>query len=243
MPKILPEDQRIKKYTRGYFTSRQIPEIQSWFRQTLRTDQLSAIGYALGYPSYDAVCKALSLSSDPKVLPARKFHELVADLGEGATRVPSGVVDVGCGRGELLASFIYLNVPCWGIDPAPGAAELVPETMQWVATDGYDFINKGMYAGLTEIPRDAPVDTVIMCESIEHIRETEFDRGWKYIKDVLLKDGGLFIVVNWIDYHPIRPDPSGYDHIRYVTDEFYDTLAEQAKSTVFRRGSHLVLEL
>lgn len=244
MVKILPEKARIQKYTRGYFTDRPIPEIQSWFKQTLRTDQLSAIGYALGYPTYQSVCKVLGLSQDPKALPNRVFHELVKELAMGnGSRQPAGVVDVGCGRGELLASFLYLDVPCWGIDPAPGAAELVPETMAWVACEGYNFINKGMYQGLRDVPRDRPIDTVIMCESIEHIRESEFAAGWTYIKDVLLKDGGLFIVVNWINYHPIRPDPSGYDHIRHVNDAFYDRLTVQAKRVVFRQGSHLVLEL
>lgn len=243
MVKTLPEPQRIAKYTRGYFTDRNMPEIRSWFQKTLRTDHLSAMGYALGHKSYKSIVQALNLPEDPKILPSRTFDKLAFELEKTMTRTPKTVVDVGCGRGELLAAFHLLGVTCWGIDPAPGAASLVPETLSWVGMSRNYFINKGAFEGLLSVPTGVPIDTVIFCESIEHIRPEEFEKAFRYVKNILFgKDGGLLIIVNWIGFHPLKPDHTGYDHIRLVDDAFYDRLSKEAKRVVFRFGSHLVLE-
>lgn len=245
MANILPEGERLKKYTaQDYYLPTRWIENQSWHKKTLRSDQLAAIGYSLGYKNYAEVCnrlKKFGISRERmKDLPNVKYDALVKELESGKQRTPRVVVDVGCGRGELLLAYHLLGVECVGIDPSPGAKELVPKTMAWGNVKWWEFINKGLLPGLQTIHRK--IDTVIMCESIEHIREGEFKAGWQIICEKLSQTSGMFIVVNWINYHPIPIDRTGYDHIRRIDNPFYDRLSVDAKNVIFRRGSHLVLE-
>jgi len=244
MVETLPELERLKKYTaKDYYLPTRWIENQSWHKKTLRSDQLAAIAYSLGYKNYAAMCKQLNMFginiNRMKDLPDVQYGTLIKELDVKRTRTPKFVVDIGCGRGELLLSYQLLNIDCVGIDPSPGAKELVPQTMKWEDIKQYKFINCGMLEGLRQIES---ADTIVMCESIEHVREIEFNKAWKIVCDLLNKTHGLFIVTNWINYHPIPVDGTGYDHIRRIDNVFYDTLSLDAKKVIFRRGSHLVLE-
>lgn len=243
MVETLPENQRLAKYTaKDYYLPTRWIENQSWHKKTLRTDQLAAIGYALGYTKYAHICERLArfgIEADkPKKL-VSSYLPMILALGSSRKRTPERVIDVGCGRGELLLAFHILGIPCIGIDPSPGAKTLVPQTMAWEKVTGYHFVNQGMYDGLKDIQS---ADTIIMCESIEHVRESEFTKGWLEVCRLLNKSHGLFIVVNWINYHPIPRDKTGYDHITRIDNPFYDRLSKCAKKVVFRRKSHLVLQ-
>lgn len=245
MANILPEAERLRRYTPDYFLSTKWVENCSWHEQTLRTDQLSAIGYSLGYWTYRQVCDRLAaLDVDytrPRHLPGSKYDALLAALDEGRSRSPRLVADIGCGRGEMLLSYHLLGVECVGIDPSPGAEVLVPQTMAWSGVEDYRLLNSGFADGLATLEKE-PVDTIVFCESIEHVRETEFTTGWRLVRNILTRSAGLFIAVNWMDYWPIPVDNTGYDHIRRIDDALYDRLSADARSVIFREGSHLVLQ-
>lgn len=246
MTKTLPEGERLSHYTaKSYYLPTRWVENRSWHHKTLRSDQLAAIGYSLGYPTFRQICTRLShlgIHHDhPRVLPPGPYCPLVQVLGKGRSRTPNLVLDVGCGRGELMLSYYLLGIPCIGADPSPGAATLVPQTMAWEGIEGYRFVNKGLRDALTDL-HDEPVDTIIFCESIEHIREEEFDQAWPIATDVLTRSHGLLIIVNWIDFWPIPVDKTGYDHIRRIDNRLYDRLSKDARHTTFRDRSHLVLQ-
>ena len=101
-----------------------------------------------------------------------------------------------------------------------------------------------MLDGLHEIrKRGLKPDTVIFCESAEHIPRKELFTAFEIIKDMLTVTSGLMIIVNWIDFHPIQKNGNAdWNHITTIDDVVYDWLATQAKSVVFRQGSHLVLQ-
>lgn len=245
MVKILSEDERLKKYTPEYFTGRRCPEIRTWEAQRLRPDQLAAIGYALGYPDYESVRRVLSLDKDPRAIPDFLFSRYACMLDEHKTRTPGCILDIGCGRGELMLSFGIIGLRCVGIDPSPGAAELIPVTMDtWyrVQQEEYEFWPCNMQNGIGHVwDRGILLDTVIMCESMEHIPEDEFETAWPVVCELLTETGGMFIAVNHIDKWPIPVDHTGYDHIRRVDDDLYDRLIKSAREVIFRQGSHLVL--
>jgi len=242
MVNTLPEKERLLKYTaEDYYLPKKWVENQSWHDKTLRTDQLSVLAYSLGYTNYGQMCRQLAglgVDKDRPLKLVSTYMPLIMKLGEGANRVPSAVVDIGCGRGELLLAYSLLGIDCIGIDPSPGAKTLVPITMGWENITQWELINKGMHQGLLDIPY---ADTIIMCESIEHVRPEEFANGWKRVCELLTARQGLFIVANWITYHPIPIDNTGYDHIRRIDDAFFDTLSRDAREVVFRQKSHLVL--
>lgn len=161
------------------------------------------------------------------------FHWAMHEPGGGLRR-PVHVLDVGAGRGELSAMFALCGIPVTGLDPSPAAASLYARTLRvWAKAE------PRVIADAAEL-KD-PADTVIFCESLEHIPEDVFNAMWPRIVEWLNQYQGRLIVANWEENHPIEPDGTGWDHVRRVDDALYDWLAE-GRTTVFRRGSHLVVD-
>lgn len=243
------EQQRLSHYDINYFIGRACPECMSYDMKILRPgDMGAAVCYAFGYKSYKQVQEVLGIpDGNPKWLPSGDhFSKQMERIRSKATRTPKCVVDIGAGRGELCAAIQSLDTKVFGIDPSPGAGVLFGQTMESWVTKGiktYSFLSLGMYDGLTMIAKDGwDVDTIIMCESIEHIPEEEFDRAWFLLVEMLKRTSGLLIVTNFINNHPLWTDRTGYDHIRAVDDTAYDKMSSWAKSVAFRQGSHLVLQ-
>ncbi len=142
-----------------------------------------------------------------------KFHDNDVD----APRNPGIISSIGCGEGVLEAFLERLGHTVVGVDPSPGAQQLYRGT--WL-TDRY--------------PGDA--GTVLFVESLEHLPVDVFDDIWQRIPAHT-----RIVVTNWLTFHPIEPDGSGWDHITRVDDELYDRLSEGHR-VVKRHGSHLVLD-
>ena len=127
-----------------------------------------------------------------------------------------------------------------------GAASLIGETFRkyYNLPPPHEFINKSMLDALCEIRKSGLIpDTVIFCESVEHIPGKEFFAAFEIIKNMLTVTSGLMIITNWIYFHPIQKNRNmDWNHITTIDDAVYDSLAAQAKSVVFRQGSHLVLQ-
>lgn len=136
--------------------------------------------------------------------------------GEEDARGPGLVYSIGCGPGRLEAHLEGMGVRVIGVDPAPGAVE--------------------MYAGSELVPSyDGGGDTIIFCESLEHLPITEIDRIWP-----LIPMSARIIVANWLAWDSI-PGDHEWDHITTVDGELFDRLSE-GRRVIVRRGSHLVLD-
>lgn len=231
----MKEDKRLGKYTVEYFTSRKIPEIQSWHNRIVRDDICAALCYALGYTREE--------TRRLEKLSGTDYKEHWNKICAGKKRTPVLVADVGAGRGEICALLSMGNIEAVGIDPSPGAAALFPKTMkEWANKDGFFFYNLNSIDGLKKLMYLGMFpDTIIMCESIEHIRKDEFEETWKLVCQILTKTRGLFIVTNRLKFHPILPDRTGYDHITRIDDALYDRLSS-GKNVLVREKSHLVLQ-
>jgi SAM-dependent methyltransferase len=145
------------------------------------------------------------------------FGRPFAGKGVDAPRVPGTIYSIGCGEGRLEAQLERMGCEVYGVDPSPGAREL--------------------YRGsclLTEYPGGG--STILFVESIEHLWPQEFWAIWTAIPP-----GARVIIVNWLDFWPIEPDNTGYDHVTLVDDALYDRLSVGHR-VVVRRGSHLVVE-
>lgn len=231
------------RYSVGYFSAGKAEDIPYFKKQLRQGDMLPAIYYALGGTSYGekeekdfAVCDTL----DKQIDMLKKLEKLKMGKLENKRR-PRKVISIGSGRGEIDAVFRLLGIDCICVDPSPGAAIMYAQTMdKWANTQNYKFVNKRYKDSLSDIGDD--FDTLIFCESIEHISADEFESVWTTVKNILNKNNGLLIITNWANFHPIYPDDSGWDHIRIVDDKFYDYLSMDAKKVIFRRGSHIVLQ-
>jgi SAM-dependent methyltransferase len=132
-------------------------------------------------------------------------------------RYPGVITSIGCGDGVLERFLEDLGYTVIGVDPSPGAQALYQGT---VLVDRYPG-----HAG-----------TVLFVESVEHLPGDVFDDIWARIPA-----GTRVVFTNWVGFHPIEPDGTGWDHITRIDDAFYDRLCEGHR-VVKRNGSHLVLE-
>lgn len=236
-------------YDLDYYTSRDIPECRSYDMGIIRPgDMGAAILYAFGIDSYDDVSRILSIPpSDPRHLPAgADVRSQATLLGSHMSRRPRLAVDMGCGRGEIAATLAHLGVNTLAVDPSAHTENLVRDTARRFygqATAPVPFLNKGCYSALRGMR--TPPDTVIFCESIEHMPVKEVWRSFSLLSRMasLAPHGIRVIITNWIDLHPIRRVGRDWDHLHDVDDGFYDRLESYAGRTVFRRGSYLVLGL
>ena len=212
-------------------------------------DMASCLCYALGIESYDDICQLLDI---PEVV-ERKGHKLwlpenvnfkdqIQIIQSKQTRYPKKILSVGSGRGELEASFIYLGIPVVGCDPAPCIPEIYKQTMlEWIDCDDYVFHNMEFHEVAEMYSEQLMFDTIIFCESLEHIPEGTFEYGWNLIKNHLYTLHGRLIVCNTISNHPIKISCT-WNHVRRVDDDLYDRFESEAVRTIFRQGSHLVLQ-
>lgn len=130
------------------------------------------------------------ISSKGKILPLRLSIPLeLAQLSEGMQ-----VIDIGCGRGEIIIHSAFKGSLAWGIDYAYHALELTKEAV-------YDFTDPHIQKNISlqqadarMLPfSDASADVVFMLDVVEHLLPDELraalDEAWR-----ILKPGGQVII-------------------------------------------------
>ena len=183
--------------------------------------------YKLGYfqqPGLEKDYHELGLLRPDQVY-AISYALGLTDARRHLQRKPQKILSIGCGQGVIESFLASKGAHVTGTDIANN-----------VENDGFHFV----LGNMDDISYD-DYDTVIMCESIEHIPQDEFDRNWPRIVGMLKKTKGIFIVTNWFEYHPIRVDATGWNHVREINDELYDSLASFGE-VVVRNKSHLVIQ-
>ena len=84
-------------------------------------------------------------------------------------------------------------------------------------------------------------------ENSTHIKLDKLKTYAKKLADKIKTEfTGLFIITNWIHYHPIFfkmfQTEWEHPHCRHVDDNLYDRWSNDAKRVSHRYGSHIVLE-
>lgn len=222
----------------------------SWNTRSLKFgDALAALAYAHGI-TFDAMRKAF-----PEVLTDERWQgqtesvnkryidEQIDFLNRSASRRPKNVLEIGGGRGEVAATLHRMNIGVTSIEFSNGANQWYKETGEQFFGQGWQNVeplNKSVDVAINDVDLKT-FDTIIMVESLEHIPEEKFNPVWDRIVNQF---HGLFIVTNWLSYHPIAVGQyaSVTEHCRLVNDALYDQWISQARQCVFRDRSHLVLE-
>ena len=92
------------------------------------------------------------------------------------------VLDVGCGRGEVLRRCADLGVEAYGVDYAPVAVQMAREAGSVCRADA------------KRLPFEAlSFDRVLMFDLVEHLHPWELDRALAETRRVLRSDGRLII--------------------------------------------------
>lgn len=137
-----------------------------------------------------SVCEGYQefLSSEGEYLSQRLTEaRAVAGIASGMA-----VLDVGCGRGEMLRSTTRLGARAFGIDYAEVAVRLSQKIARQEAEDGHPV---GVYqASALYLPFHAGTfDRVLMFDIVEHLYPAELDLALSEARRVL-KPGGRIIV-------------------------------------------------
>jgi len=226
-----------KEYFLGKPTKK---EQMAWDREMLRYgDQCCALGYAFGLSSFFEVRDVFGFKEDGKLPePVMTAKEQVERLYHARRRTPRSVLDVGGGRGELAAAFAYCGIKTQMVEPSKAVFELVGETRRkYGMPQDFEVINSSFADALPRLNKD--IDTIIFCESIEHIPVEEFEQGYNKIMSFLRERNWRVIIVNWIDFHPIFPSDDFVEHCWRIDDNVYDVLTKGGRR-LFQAGSHLV---
>jgi hypothetical protein len=149
-------------------------------------------------------------------------HEAYAFRGTPWPREPHLIMSIGAGAGVLEKALEDMGLAVIGVDPSPGAKVLYQGSRLQDDTTGIE-----------------ACDTIIFCESLEHIPLEQIRDIWSRINHERFT---RVIVVNWPGMFPIPVASDGWDHITRLDDALYDELSEGFNNTVLRWGSHLVLE-
>jgi hypothetical protein len=240
------KEKRLGKYDTRYFFRKGTPGFKLYQQRCIRPYDMGAcLCYAYGCTSYDRAREILCFPpDDPWHIPHdTDFKKQFAAIKKRATRQPKTVVSIGAGRGEMELLILLDGVRCIPIDPSPVAHELCKRTMaEWGGVHEFEFINTGAFEGLRKLQSEGVTpDTIIFCESIEHIPRRELMKTLALAKKMLSRSSGLLIVANNITYHPIMPHRKVWDHATLIDDALYDRISREAKKVIFRQGSHLVL--
>lgn len=218
----------------------------NWRAKFLRiADTFPALVYAHGI-SFQTLVKNFPdiyyNQHDPEALiNTYTIDEQINFVNLNSVRQPKHVLEIGAGRGELACTLAKMGI-------AVSPVEIAIDADVWFKKTGELYFGKEFVVPkiVTNSILDldfGTFDTIIMIEVLEHIHEDEFNLIWNKI---LNEFHGLFIVTNYIhmDTIPIGGNwpRAEEEHCRLIDNNVYDNMCSHAKSTVFRKGSHLVLE-
>lgn len=110
-------------------------------------------------------------------------------------RSASRILDVGCGRGEILIHCGLQNAQAVGLDYSPAALELARYSISKINQAKRDFRRPFIIMGnARRLPfPDNTFDRVLMSDVIEHLRQDELEFALREVHRVLVPGGMLLI--------------------------------------------------
>jgi SAM-dependent methyltransferase len=103
------------------------------------------------------------------------------------------VLDVGCGRGELVLQSALRGADAWGIDYAPAAVEIARRAL----ADAPDDVRPRLHVEAMDVKalafEDGWFDVVFMMDVVEHLYPAELSRAFDELHRVLRRGGRLVL--------------------------------------------------
>jgi len=102
------------------------------------------------------------------------------------------ILDIGCGRGELLKYLAQRGVMTIGIDYAVASMKISNLSRQSTKKEGFDYSLLNCEAELLPF-KDKSIDKVTMLDIVEHLFPDELEKTLKNINRIMKEDGLLII--------------------------------------------------
>jgi 2-polyprenyl-3-methyl-5-hydroxy-6-metoxy-1,4-benzoquinol methylase len=165
-------------YKRAYYERWFLDEHRPYHQGQLRREDMlvSVILACLPQERISRMTDWTDLETDFDLSQLADPREVPGILNVPGTRPPRQVLDVGCGRGELVAAFNNICVPVLGIDTSASAIEYSEQTIanpDWCASRAPT--TRLQKAGLRELDQgllEEPIDCLVFLESLEHIERS-----------------------------------------------------------------------
>jgi 2-polyprenyl-3-methyl-5-hydroxy-6-metoxy-1,4-benzoquinol methylase len=111
------------------------------------------------------------------------------DLIQGLT-----VLDIGCGRGELLRHSAAKGTLVWGLDYAPAAIDIAQHTLSLISSPSVRQRIGLLQGNAIQLPfSKGSFDVVFMTDIVEHLNPDELYQVLKQMIKILKKEGILII--------------------------------------------------
>jgi len=173
---------------------------------------------------YESCCQGYAEfeSSKGELLPLRlSFPLKLANIKAGMK-----VIDIGCGRGEIVIHCARLGAKTWGMDYASEALNLAREIMNNENNLRYKKIMAIQKSKSTHLPfTNESVDLVFMLDVVEHLNPDELKTTLDEVWRILRPKGRLVIhTMPNLDYYRF-----GYPMYRFIQRFRHDRLPEDPR--------------
>lgn len=199
------------------------------------------MGVRLG-DQWEAMCYCHGIFDPPWVY---SISSQTQYLKSNLTRRPRKILEIGSGFGEVSVSLAHMEYDVISVDCNLSAAHFHKGTARRLF-GAHSGSNHDLYIGDLNAVGDCmhiqDVDTVIMVESIEHIRPLEWQQFYQKLLPILKNNSGYLVITNYPkNYWPLGGPGDSFEHIQVVDDVFYDGLVKDSARVLYRDRSHICL--
>ena len=192
------------------------------------------------YDAWPAVCYIHGLLNNIPVI--FSIQEQINYLMQSRTRIPRNILEIGSGAGVVSCTLASMGYNVTSIEVVNSAVHITKATSRDLFGKITDDNHSLYLCDLKSFPDSAleNIDTVILIESIEHIKSSEWWAFYNRLVPHLRKNNGQLIITNEPEYWPLGFLGDCAEHISLIDDNFYDKLSELATDTLYRNTSHVV---
>ena len=216
-----------KLYNINYWCQEEIPD------QLRLDDEWPAVCYAHGIFIDVATNTDCGISAQIRYLQTHR------------ARVPTHVLEIGSGRGEISCTLSQMGYRVSTLDVNDNSVRFhkvfAEQNFGKLTDDSHILMIGDLDLARTYLDLST-VDTIIMVESIEHILAPEWWRFFSHVLPIMQQNHTRLIITNLPGYWPLGLPGDCDQHVSLIDDGFYDSLVQHATAVLYRDRSHIALE-
>jgi cyclopropane fatty-acyl-phospholipid synthase-like methyltransferase len=218
-------------YNKSYWCQEDIPGELRW------EDEWPAVCYAHGI--YNVI-----LPTEHEQF-FNEVHEQIEFLQTNMKRTPKSILEIGSGRGEVSCTMSHMGYPVTTVDVNDNSERFHRiYSKRWFGSETNDThtLLIGDLRAAQQHLNLSNIDTIIMVESIEHIFADEWWEFFNFMLPTMKQNHTQLNITNLKGYWPLGTRHDCDEHVSLIDEKFYDQLAEQSQTVLYRDRSHISLQ-